>query len=72
MSYIHLLIKKQNKIRYAFLHYRKAKQVLDSLTIPINCPADAGYLIVDFDKKTIINNQNAFAVNKERFETINI
>jgi len=61
MSIISTLIIKNNKILYHRAHYRKIIQIINN-PLP-NKFLDAGYIILDFDNKTIINSQNAFKIS---------
>ncbi len=59
MSLVNAIIIKNRKIMFKREHYNKIIKA-------INNPKprqflDAGYIIVDFDSKTIINAQNAFS-----------
>ncbi len=66
MSFVHLTIIHNNTVYPLYVHYRTALQLLEQ-----GPPAfrflpgkyrDAGYLIVDYDKKMIVNGQDAFAI----------
>ena len=61
MSITHALIIKNNKISFHSAHYNKIIQIIN--TPKPNKFLDAGYIIIDFDNKTIINAQNAFSIN---------
>lgn len=67
MSFVHLTIIHQNTIYQLNVHYRTALRLLEQG--PEECcrflPGkyrDAGYLIVDYDKKLLVNGQEAFKI----------
>ena len=60
MSLVNALIIKNNKINFYRAHYNKIIQIINSPKP--NKFIDAGYIIIDFDNKTIINSQNAFSI----------
>jgi hypothetical protein len=67
MSFVHLVIISRNKIYNLHLHYRTALRILEQGSSEFTrfLPGkykDAGYIIIDHDKKTIINSQDAFKV----------
>lgn len=66
MSFVHLIIIHKNTVYQLNVHYRTAKRLLEQgpekfCFMPGKCK-DAGYLVVDYDKKQIINCQEAFAL----------
>ena len=66
MSYVHLLIAKDDNIYLVNVHYRTAMKLLEhpERVLPLLKPRflDAGYLVVDFDKKIVVNGQDAFVI----------
>lgn len=62
MSFVHVLIIKNGRVGYHVLHWRSAKERL--LKLPCSRSLDAGFLVVDSDRKQIINAQSAFDVRK--------
>lgn len=67
MSFIHLIIVHKNTVYQLNVHYRTALRLLeqgagDSFRFLPGKYRDAGYLIVDYDKKVLINGQEAFTV----------
>ena len=67
MSNINVLLVKDEGVRFANVHYRTIMKLLESNSCPqlINSFfLDAGYIIVDWNKKTIISNQSGFPIGK--------
>jgi hypothetical protein len=69
MSFVHLIIVKDDNIYLVNLHYRTAMKLLENgidSSLPLLKPRflDAGYLLVDLNRQVIVNGQSAFAVNK--------
>lgn len=66
MSYVHLLIVKDDCIYLVNTHYRSAKYLLENVekAVPLlkSRFLDSGYLVVDLNRKVIINGQSAFPV----------
>lgn len=64
MSEVHLIIIKNRKIYFITEHYRKIQQILESKDVikQKGKYLDAGYILVDFDNKELINCQDAFAL----------
>jgi len=64
MSEVHLIIIKNRKIYFITQHYRKIQQILENKDLfrQKGKYLDAGYILVDFDNKDIINCQDAFAL----------
>jgi len=70
MSIIHCLIIKGNKIHYAPLHYRSALKLVRSLAwdrkkAKRTTYLDAGYMVIDYNQKLIIDCQIAFSPHEE-------
>jgi len=69
MSYVHLLIAKDDCVYLVNVHYRTAMRLLekgvDSI-LPLLKPKflDAGYIVIDCNRKTVVNCQTAFPVGK--------
>lgn len=69
MSYVHLLIAKDDCVYLVNVHYRTAMRLLekgvDSI-LPLLKPKflDAGYIVLDLNRKVVINSQGAFPVSK--------
>ena len=67
MSFVHLTIIHKNTVYQLNVHYRTALRLLEQGTeeffkfLPGKYK-DAGYLVIDYDKKTLINGQDAFAL----------
>ena len=69
MSYVHLLIAKDDRFYLVNVHYRIAMKLLEGdleKALPLLTPRflDAGYLVIDLNKKVIVNGQHAFPVGK--------
>ena len=69
MSYIHLLIIKDDCVYPVNVHYRTAMRLFDggverALPLLKHRFLDSGYLIVDVNKKLVINGQSAFPVGR--------
>lgn len=69
MSYVHLIIAKDDSIYFVNVHYRTAMKLLENgidSVLPLLKPhfLDAGYLLVDLNRQVIVNGQSAFPVNK--------
>ncbi len=67
MSFVHLIIISRNKVYTLHLHYRTALRILEqgSREFTRFLPGkykDAGYIIIDHDKKTVISSQDAFKI----------
>ena len=77
MSEINVIIVKDSDFYYAKMHYR---EIIKSISNPEEFKKllkniqylDAGYLILDFNNKTIINCQNAANLPKTNFEELKI
>ena len=68
MSYVSIMIIRDEKVYYASVHYRKAQQLLWDKTalnaFLAGCDShyiDAGYLVLDCDSGEVINRQMAFS-----------
>jgi len=60
MSLVNAMIIKNRKIMFKRDHYNK---IIKAISSPKPGQfLDAGYIIIDFDTKTIINAQNAFSI----------
>lgn len=78
MSFVTLIIVKNKKLSVTTAHYTFVKKVIEhglADIVPLktnnNHFLDAGYLIVDYDAKTIINAQDAFALpTNEEFQLV--
>ena len=66
MSFVHLTVINKNTVHQLYVHYRTAKRILEQgperFSFLPGKHKDAGYLVVDYDKKQIINCQDAFAL----------
>jgi len=77
MSEINLVIVKGSDFYYTKMHYR---EIIKAISNPAEFKKllknkqylDAGYLILDFNNKTIINCQNATILPKTNFEELKI
>jgi len=68
MSYVHLIITKDDNIYFVNVHYRTAMKLLEhpERVLSLLKPRflDAGYLVVDLNRQVIVNGQSAFPINK--------
>ena len=77
MSFVHLIIIHKNTVYNLHMHYRTAMRILeqgaDEFTrfLPGKYK-DAGYIIIDHDKKAIISAQDAFRPRKNGFEVVEV
>ena len=77
MSEINIIIVKGSDFHYTKMHYR---EIIKAINDPKEFKKllkkkrylDAGYLILDFNNKTIINCQNAAVLPKTNFEELKI
>ncbi len=74
MSEIHLILIKNNKIIYIKDHYKNIKRVLiNNKTDNLRSEdVDAGYILLDLDRKYLINRQNAFSLKLEDINTLEL
>ncbi len=77
MSFVHLIIISRNKVYNLHLHYRTALRILEQGSEEFTkfLPGrykDAGYIIIDHDRKAIISCQGAFCPRKRGFEMVEI
>lgn len=80
MSNVHLFVVKDDCVYLLNVHYRTAKRLLESgveKVLPKLRPRflDAGYIVVDLNKKILVNGQNGFAmplVNKKGMTSLNL
>ena len=77
MSFVHVLLLSGGKAYYLHLHYTAAKRLLEqgpkefAGLLRGHC-SDAGWLALDYDRKTIVNAQDAFALPKTMLEVIEL
>jgi len=69
MSYVHLIIAKDDNIYFVNVHYRTAMKLLEKgfdSVLPLLKARflDAGYLVVDLNGHVIVNGQSAFPINR--------
>ena len=69
MSYVHLLIAKDDRVYLINVHYRTAMKLLEKgveSVLPLLKPRflDAGYMVIDLNKQVIFNGQAAFPVGR--------
>ncbi len=76
MSFVHIIIVYKNTGYQLNVHYRTALRLLEQgpeqfFRFLPGKYRDAGYLVVDYDKKMLITSQNAFALPERlRYENI--
>ncbi len=69
MSYVHLLIIKDDCIYLSSVHYRTAMKLLEKgaeniLPLLKSRFLDAGYIVLDINRQVIVNGQSAFPIAK--------
>ena len=69
MSYVHLVIIKDDCVYFASVHYRTAMKLLEKgvdtiLPLLKSRFLDAGYIVIDSNRQVIINGQSAFSISK--------
>ncbi len=69
MSYVHLFIIKDDCVYLASMHYRSAMKLLQKgpekvLPLLKSRFLDAGYIVLDMNRKVIVNGQSAFPIGK--------
>ena len=69
MSYVHMLIIKDDCVYSINVHYRTAMKLLEKgmdnvLPLLKSRFLDAGYLVLDLNRKVLVNGQHAFSVGK--------
>lgn len=69
MSYVHMLIIKDDNVYLVSVHYRTAMKLIEKgvdriLPLLKSRYLDAGYLVLDLNKRVIVNGQHAFPVQK--------
>ena len=75
MSLVNLFVIKGNRIYFIRKHYRKVQELLKNqkdLAKEDYYYLDAGYLVLDLNNKTIINCQDAFALQKTNLAIISL
>jgi hypothetical protein len=71
MSFVHLIIIQKNTVYNLHAHYRTIQRILEQGAEEFTrfLPGkfkDAGYIILDHDKKTIISSQDAFRIQPKK------
>lgn len=69
MSYVHMLIAKDDCVYLTSVHYRTAMKLLEKgvdgiLPLLKSRFLDAGYVVLDLNRKVVINGQSAFPISK--------
>ena len=76
MSLVHLVIVHNKTVYQLNVHYRTALRLLkQGPAVLADMPGldrDAGYLIIDYDKKTLINCQDAFALPRTQLQIMEV
>lgn len=71
MSFVHVLLVHNHRVWSLHVHYRTAQRLLEQgpdgfvKSLPGRC-RDAGYLVLDFDNRLVVNCQDAFVVKPVR------
>ena len=78
MSFVHMIITKDDQVYFITTHYRPAKKIIEeamSGKLPKTQPVfiDGGYVLIDMNKKIIVNGQITFPLGRtvRKFEIIN-
>ena len=69
MSYVHVMIVKDDCVYWVNVHYRTAMKLLEKgvdkvLPLLKSQFLDSGYLVFDVNRKVVVNGQGAFPVGK--------
>lgn len=72
MSNVTLIIISNDDIHSVTAHWREIKALLAKKPAPLNSNIDAAYILLDLNKKVIINSQDAFAIELKGFEMISV
>lgn len=75
MSEVHFIVVKGKNIYCMRMHYRKIKEMLEcpeKINLKKAHYLDAGYILLDLNKKIIINEQSAFAIPEKKFNIFTI
>ncbi len=78
MSYVQVMLVKNGKTYHFSLHYRAVMRLLENNFMTVQgsplertaTPLDAGYLVVDLDRKEVVNRQNAFSRKQSKNEEL--
>lgn len=75
MSQVQLFIIKDDCVFASSVHYRSASKLLESgfegiLPLLKSRFLDAGYLVVDLNKRVVINGQSAFHLRSKKFSVV--
>jgi len=75
MSFVHVIIAKDDHLYMVSMHYRTAKKLIEKgevgfLPLLKSRFLDAGYIVVDLNRKVIINGQHAFSVKTSDFSVV--
>ncbi|MBI4141194.1 hypothetical protein HY485_05145 [Candidatus Woesearchaeota archaeon] len=78
MSFVTLIIVKNKQLTVTTAHYTFVKKVIEHGLVDVvplktnnHHRLDAGYVLIDYDAKTIVNAQDAFAIrNLENFQIV--
>ena len=76
MSYVNILIAKDDNLYLVSLPFRKAQNFLENgeSMLPLLNPLflDAGYIVLDFNRKALLNCQSAFPIGKPLREEFDV
>ena len=74
MSFVNIFIIKDDNVYFISTHYKNAIKVLNRPENILPCLRskflDAGYIVVDLNKKLIVNSQSAFAVRLKNVDIL--
>ncbi len=72
MSNVTLIIVSNDDMHAVTAHWREIKALLEKKPMPVRHSVDAGYIVLDLNKKVIINSQSAFAITPRGFEVMDV
>ena len=72
MSNVTLVIVSNDDIHSVTAHWKEIKALLEKKPAPVQHSIDAGYIVLDLNKKVIINSQSAFAITPRGFEVMEV
>ena len=74
MSFVNLLLVKDKKVLFKRMHYREALDLLwkEKFDLKLHHGLDAGYIVIDVDRKQIINSQNAFYLRLKGWDQLDL
>ncbi len=70
MSYVNVIIVRDDCVYFAGMHYRSVKSALETgvegiLPLLNSRFLDAGYVVLDLNRRVVINGQSAFSISSK-------